>query len=146
MSGQHFTGRALPFLDWPERDRRAWLEAQKGDDGYSCDLLNVDLVASNWRASSKELFVRCYGIWLNWLDSQGLLDPEEAPEARVTRSRLAAYMQAERGLGNGAKTLVNHAVSLRHMLGLVQEQLNRKARFMSRLGFPGRIEAFRIGA
>lgn len=125
MSGHPFDGRALPFPDWPERDRRAWLEAQKGDDDND-DLLSVDRPAVGWRASSKELFVRCYGIWLNWLNSGGLLDPEESPQARVTRPRLAAYMQAERGLGNGAKTLVNHAVSLRHMFEALAPSLDWK--------------------
>jgi site-specific recombinase XerD len=123
MSGHPFTGRALPFPEWPERDRRAWLEAQKGDEDDN-SLLSDDRPAAGWRASSKELFVRCYGIWLNWLNTQDLLDPLEAPETRVTRPRLAAYMQAERSLGNGAKTLVNHAVSLRHMFEALAPSLD----------------------
>jgi integrase/recombinase XerD len=123
MTGHPFTGRALPFPDWPERDRRAWLEAQKGDVD---DLLDVARPASRWRASSKELYVRCYGIWLNWLVSEDLLDPMEAPEARVTRARLVAYMQADRGLGNSAATLAMHAFGLRQMFEALAPSLDWK--------------------
>jgi hypothetical protein len=109
--GANFDGRALPVAEWPARDRHHWAEAQRADDG----LLAVDRPAARWRATSKELYVRCYGIWLKWLDCQDLLVPGEEPGARVSQARLASYLQAERALGNGARTLVNHAVSLRHM-------------------------------
>jgi hypothetical protein len=99
-------------VTFSERDRRAWLEAHKRDDD---DLLGADRPAARWRPSTKELYVRNYGFWLNFLGSQGLLDPKQPPEARVTQSRVAAYLQAECGLGNSARTLVNHAVGLRHM-------------------------------
>lgn len=111
MSGQPFNGRALPVAQWPERDRRAWAEAQAEDDG----LLGVGRPAARWRESSKELHSRCYGIWLAWLKAENLLVADQSPAERVTRSRLVDYLRAERGLGNSARTLVNHAVSLRHM-------------------------------
>jgi len=112
MTERHvFDGHALPVSDWPERDRHAWAEAQLGDD----DLLAERKPAADWRESTKDLFIRCYGIWLAWLKSIGLLDETARPEERVTRARLVAYLQADRTLGNGARTLVNHAVGLRHM-------------------------------
>jgi integrase len=112
--------RAMPFAQWPERDRLAWLAATApGDD----DLLAVDRPALHWRATSKELYVRSYGIWLAWLKAQDLLDPELAPGARVTRQRLTEYLKAQRALGVRAKTLVNTATSLRHMFeALAPEQ------------------------
>jgi hypothetical protein len=104
--------RALPIDSWPERDRLAWLEATKaGDD----DLLAVERPALRWRASSKEVYVRYYGIWLAWKKDQNLLDPNAAPGERVTRAGLAAFLRAQRALGNSAKTLVNQAVSLKSM-------------------------------
>jgi integrase/recombinase XerD len=106
--------RAMPFEEWPERNRLAWLAAiAPGDD----DLLAVDRPALRWKPSSKEVFVRYYGIWLAWLKSRGELDPVHDPGARVTRQRLTEYLKAQRDLGVGAKTLVNQAVSLRHMFG-----------------------------
>lgn len=112
MTGQNvFDGRALPVSAWPEADRRAWIEAQLEDD----DLLAEPRPAAHLRPSSRELYSRCYGIWLAWLKSEGVLDEGVRPEERVTKARLTAYLQAERALGNGARTLVNHAVSLVRM-------------------------------
>jgi len=112
--------RAMHFEQWPEQDRRAWLAANApGDD----DLLAADRPALRWRATSKELFVRYNGIWLAWLKARGELDPALNPGARVTRQRLTEYLKAQHALGVGAKTLVNQAVSLRHMFeALAPEQ------------------------
>jgi hypothetical protein len=96
MSKLALDGRAMPLAKWPERDRRAWIDAQKGDDD---DLLGVDRPAARWRPSTKELYVCRYGIWLNFLKSQDLLDPEQAPETRVTQTRIVDHINAERGLG-----------------------------------------------
>ena len=104
--------RALALENWPDRDRRAWLAAQTNADE---DLLAIDKPAVRWRDSSKELFVRYYGIWLAWLDTEGLLDPNVGPGERVTPARLAEFLRAQRKRGSQAKTLVNQAVSLRHM-------------------------------
>jgi site-specific recombinase XerD len=110
-----FDGHALPVLAWPGADRSAWIEAQSEDD----DLLAERKPAAKLRLSSRELYCRCYGIWLAWLRSEGLLDADARPEERVTRARLVAYLQAERVLGNGARTLVNHAVSLSRMFEIL---------------------------
>lgn len=115
-----FDGHALPVSAWPEPDRHAWIEAQSGDD----DLLAERKPAANWRPSTRELHSRCYGIWLAWLRSKGLLGEEARPEERVTRRRLAAYLRAGRALGNGARTLVNHAVGLRHMFEVLAPHEN----------------------
>jgi integrase/recombinase XerD len=104
--------RSLPFAEWPDRDRLAWLTATTADEG---DLLEADRPALRWRTSSKELYLRYYGIWLAWLASVGQLDPQLPPGERVTRQRLSSYLKAQRALGVGAKTLENQAVSLRHM-------------------------------
>jgi integrase/recombinase XerD len=104
--------RALAFDDWPERDRNAWIEANKPAGN---DLIDSGGVALRWRASSKELFVRYYGIWLAWLRDTGSLDARTAPGERVTQQRVLDYLRAQRALGVSAKTLVNNATSLRQM-------------------------------
>lgn len=111
-----FDGHALPVPAWPDLDRYAWAKAQSGDD----DLLAKRSPAASWRPSTMELHCRNYGIWLAWLKSERLLNPDVHPGERVTR--LAAYLRAERAFGNGARTLVNHAVSLRHMFEALAPQ------------------------
>jgi site-specific recombinase XerD len=119
MTQQHgFDGHALPVPAWPDLDRYAWAKAQSGDD----DLLAKRSPAASWRPSTMELHCRNYGIWLAWLQSERLLNPDVRPGERVTRTRLAAYLRAERAFGNGARTLVNHAVSLRHMFEALAPQ------------------------
>ncbi|MFA5957685.1 tyrosine-type recombinase/integrase [Hyphomicrobium sp.] len=116
MTGQNvFDGRALPISAWPAADRRSWIDAQSEDD----DLLAEHKPAAHLRPSSKELYARNYGIWLAWLKSEGLLDEDQQPEERVTPARLTDYLRAERGLGNGARTLENHAVSISRMFELL---------------------------
>lgn len=106
-----FDGRALPLSAWPKIDRDAWAAAQLSADG----LLDKDGPAAEWRPSTKEQHCRCYGFWLAWLGTEGHLNPDVRPEERVTTARIAAYLKADRALGNGPRTLVNHAVGLRHM-------------------------------
>jgi hypothetical protein len=79
MPQGNFGSRALPVASWPERDRRAWIEANSADLD---DLLAVDRPALHWRAGSKEMFVRYYGIWLAWLMSIGELDLDLARQSR----------------------------------------------------------------
>ena len=104
--------RALPFDQWPERDRRAWIAATTENDD---DLLVVDRPASTGGPSSIELFVRYYGIWLAWMKTEGLARTWVCARRRVTPERLTAYLKAQPARECRAKTLVNNAVSLRHM-------------------------------
>jgi integrase len=104
--------RALLFSDWPERDRRTWIAALSPDD----DLLDERKPSADWRQSSRELHCRYYGIALAWLQEEGVCLDQELLEDRFTRSRITAYLRAQRTLGSEARTLVNHAVGLRHML------------------------------
>jgi len=103
--------RALPLAEWPAIDRMRWADAlQEGDD-----LLDTPRAAARWRASSREQHMRCYGLWLAWLRTEGLLDMSSVPESRVTSERVMSYLRAARDLGAGPRTLLNHAVGLRHM-------------------------------
>lgn len=103
--------RAIPIEAWPEVDRTRWLETQQ----HGSDLLEDVLPAAKWRDSSKELFCRCYGLWLAWLASQGFLNEHDAPATRMTRDRLRAYLKYLSTRGCAAKTLINHVTGLKHM-------------------------------
>ena len=111
MTEKKYRGRAIRVAEWPEADQRLWAAARTEE----FDMLDEHRPAANWRASSVDLYCRCYGLWLAWLKSEGLLDPKSEPASRVSKARLTAYLQTLRGQGCVAKTLANHAVSLRHM-------------------------------
>ena len=106
--------RALDIANWPERDRNAWqaVLAYRTDDLLSQPVVHR---AAAWRPSSRELFVRCYGLWLAWLRDEGLLDAAANPGSRISRERLLAYLRAQRQHHVTARTLLNHVVGLRHM-------------------------------
>jgi site-specific recombinase XerD len=59
--------------------------------------------------------MRNYGLWLDCLQQEGLLDPECKPGDRASPQHLTRYLKALRARGVSVRTLVNHAVSLRHM-------------------------------
>ncbi|MCP8939929.1 site-specific integrase [Alsobacter sp. SYSU M60028] len=103
--------RALPLDEWPHADRIAWESAQ--EPRY--ELIEVSPAASRWRPTSKQLFVRIYGLWLAWLKSQGLLIETETPSARANKSRVLAYLQDLRAKGCKPRTLMIHMMGLRHM-------------------------------
>lgn len=103
---------AIKFEDWPEIDRQAWQAACSPGAG----LFGTGSPALAWSKNSIDLYLRCYGLWLTWLDEQGLLNPDQRPEERMSRERLIAYMRAQFALGTTARTLENHVAALRHML------------------------------
>ena len=60
------SGKILKVKDWPVADRAPWTSASF----VGGDLLDLKLTPS-WRDSSRELFERCYGGWLQWLVETG---------------------------------------------------------------------------
>jgi integrase/recombinase XerD len=67
--------------------------------------------------------MRCWGAYLSWLDSRGMLDLDQSSGERVTPARVRDYLQTKHRGGSGARTLVTHAAALRDMLeALAPEQ------------------------
>jgi hypothetical protein len=77
---------SVDLADWPARDRAAWLAARQPsgplDDGG---------LAANWSAKTVRQAEKGYGLWLGTLDRHGLLDPDVAPAARLTRETLTRF-------------------------------------------------------
>jgi site-specific recombinase XerD len=77
----------LPVEDWPIPDREAWAAAI-----HTGDLLEPGGLAGHWAAASRRKISSGYGRYLVWLQARGLLDPCCPPADRVTRERVADYV------------------------------------------------------
>ena len=77
---------SLDIADWPARDRVAWASARQPagplDDGG---------LAAGWSAKTVRQTEKGYGLWLGCLARHGMLDPEAASGARLTRETLTLY-------------------------------------------------------
>jgi integrase/recombinase XerD len=83
---KHKVRLSLDVVDWPTRDQAAWAAARKPaaplDDGG---------LAAAWSAKTIRQAEKGYGLWLGGLARHGLLDPEAAPGARLTRESLTLF-------------------------------------------------------
>jgi site-specific recombinase XerD len=61
--------------------------------------------AAEWAPRSAAKYAAGYGRWLSFLDGRGWLDPDVSPGQRVTRERVAAYLEELQGR-NGTYTVV----------------------------------------
>jgi integrase/recombinase XerD len=78
----------LRIADWPARDRALW---EKGAERKG--LLETGGAGANWSEGSRFKTARGYGYILFWLATHGLCDPNLGPADRVTRERIAAYVE-----------------------------------------------------
>src|SRR5262249_49360957 len=79
--------RCLLLQEWPERDRATWYAACR-----SGNPLEESGALSRLRSHTLAKLVKGYGRWLTWLFLAGLLDPDLAPDERVTRERVTRYV------------------------------------------------------
>jgi site-specific recombinase XerD len=78
----------IKIEDWPEIDRRLWLEARSP--------LRFDRrarIAGNWSERRCHIVCQGYGQWLAWLAARDMLDSAQAPEDRATPERLEAFVR-----------------------------------------------------
>jgi integrase/recombinase XerD len=77
---------SLDVADWPAGDRAAWISARQAagplDDGG---------LAAGWSAKTVRQAEKGYSLWLGCLARHGLLDPDAAPGARLTRETLTLF-------------------------------------------------------
>jgi len=107
--------RRLTFEDWPAIDRELWERATR-----SADLLDEPGLAAHWKAKTRHSVSTRYALWLGWLRDQGLLDPNQAPAARVTRVRLAQYVQHLRSNRSSPTTVAGRIRDLREAIRVMQ--------------------------
>ena len=77
---------SLDVADWPAGDRAAWVVARQPggplDDGGR---------AARWSPKTIRQAEKGYALWLGCLARHGLLDPDAAPGARLTREALTLF-------------------------------------------------------
>ena len=79
------------------------------------DLLLDSGPAAHLKPGSLDTCADGYGRWLGWLASEGRLDPDAAPAARVTREEVAAYVAALRRV-NAPLTVLGRIADLATVL------------------------------
>ena len=100
---------SLPVADWPQIDRDAWLrgtQARRGPfrkNGGGKPLSK----ATYWKREQG------YGTWLWFMNSRGLLDVGQRPEARITLEHLDAYLEHLTNSGLSDYTIVGRFEELR---------------------------------
>jgi len=77
----------MKVAHWPSADRELWVAACQ-----PARFLGRVRPASTWSKSRRRIVEQAYGQWLGWLDGEGLLDPDEAPCARVTPERIDRFI------------------------------------------------------
>ena len=80
--------KSLPVGLWPAGDREAWQASLKPGNVFE-----PGSVASRWSAATQRKTALGYGRFLFWLQENDDLNPALAPEARVTRERVTAYLR-----------------------------------------------------
>ena len=88
--------KCLPIRLWPSADQAAWEAAIHPNDPFE----SGD-IASRWSRATKRKTAAGYGRYLYWLGERGELDETADPAARITRDRLAAYLDELRRTNRG---------------------------------------------
>ena len=80
--------RCLRVDQWPEADRAALQRAfRKGS------ILDDHGPGANWSEPTRKSREKIYGRWINFLARSGELDPASHPAERVTRDRVAGFVE-----------------------------------------------------
>src|SRR5262245_5954305 len=72
---------------WPERDATLWKNAR-----MPASILDEGGNAAKWRPATVRLRIAAYDPWLAWLKERGELSPSEGPATRITKPRIADYI------------------------------------------------------
>ena len=78
--------RELRFEDWPALYRAAWAALF-----LPGDFINGEGEAVHWGPATRKTNLKHFSRWLAWLRGRGELDPNLAPGALVTPTRVKAY-------------------------------------------------------
>lgn len=77
----------LPLADWPQVDRERWTAARTPQP-----LFCAENIAASWAPRRCKIVQDAYGRWLGWLAASDQLVENAPPEDRVSRGRVAAYI------------------------------------------------------
>ncbi|OJY78485.1 MAG: hypothetical protein BGP12_00045 [Rhodospirillales bacterium 70-18] len=102
---------------WPDGDRAGWAAGTAAGGP-----LLTRTYASGLRPATIDKFRRGYGRWLDFLHTQGWLDPDQAPLDRVTPDRLCDYFCALRDAGNADWTIIGRFAELERAIFIMTGQ------------------------
>jgi integrase/recombinase XerD len=106
---------SLPEHQWPGTDRCLWLAARtKGG------LFETDGGAAHWADATCMQVHKGYAKWLGFLNMHALLNPEVAPEKRVTAGNLRAYVRWMQDHKLASVTLVSRITDLREAIRVME--------------------------
>ena len=81
--------RCKRLHEWPAQDRALWEAAlQPGD------IIEAGGERARFAHHTNRQLAVGYGRWLQWLDHSGELDAAVQPAARISATRVAAYVKA----------------------------------------------------
>jgi integrase/recombinase XerD len=115
---------------WPERDVSLWNNAR-----LPASILDEGGRAANWRPSTVRLRIEAYDRWLAWLKKRSELSPSEESATRITKPRIAAYIEHLRSRKLADITVAMSLHHLCYMAKALQETADLKwlARIARRL-------------
>jgi integrase/recombinase XerD len=92
----------LPVDRWPELDRRLWQQANRANDP-----LEPGGRAAHWTENTRHQVAKDYGRFLFWLAATAGLEPQAAPGARLSRTRLGEYVSHLQATGMASTSLLS---------------------------------------
>jgi integrase/recombinase XerD len=107
--------RALPFDQWPDRDRAAWQNALADSDP-----LEEAGRGAHWRPKTRHTVMTHYGLWLTELIVAGKLDMTASPAVRATRECLDEYVNEMRARGLASITIAGRIRDVREALRVME--------------------------
>jgi integrase/recombinase XerD len=135
--------RCLPIAKWPEPDRNAWAAAHRRGG-----LLDQDGQAAAWAVATSDLIARGYGSFLSFLVQTEALNGMVAPDARITRPRIEAYVAYLRER-NHSSTVAARILQLIRAVAVMAPEvdwtwLRRIAARLRRMARPARDDRARL--
>lgn len=114
----HRPAIALPFSEWPKRDRTNWANAVA--PRTSRFQRQPAPPAAHLRPATVRKAQQGYGMWLGFLARRGELDPGAPPARRATPERLDDWLADMRARGNRSTTILGRFRELASALRLIE--------------------------
>ena len=109
------TRHTLPPNEWPALDRELWERARQ-----KADFLGEDGPAANWKEVTQITRIKSYGVFLQYLATNNLLDENRLPADRATEDYIKGYYQHLDARKNKPVTVHNRLRELLAMLNALQ--------------------------
>ena len=110
----------MPFTEWPEIDQDRWRQARKKGD-----ILTSSGLAADWSDLTVKQDLKAYGLWLQYLENNGLLDASASPGSRLTQANVNRYAR-DLGKRVASTTLASRLSTLSRMIRVLDCDADRR--------------------